>query len=136
MRDHEQLVVAAGLAIFAGAIFLHAFMLSQEIHEKNYLYNIDCSRNWNYSLNGVYMGAILMRFNLYVKLMEECGEVVQACSKVLKRGRHGVEEVNLSEEVGDVLGVIRLLQSKDALDPVVVGEKLKQTYEKYEDLEL
>ena len=77
-----------------------------------------------------------MEFNLYVKLMEECGEVVQACSKVLKRGRHGVEEVNLSEEIGDVLGVIRILQSKDALDPVVVGEKLKQTYEKYQHLEL
>ena len=77
-----------------------------------------------------------MRFNLYVKLMEECGEVVQACSKVLKRGRHGVESENLSEEIGDVLGVIRLLQSKDALDPVVVGNKLKQTYEKYKDLEL
>ena len=77
-----------------------------------------------------------MEFNLYVKLMEECGEVVQACSKVLKRGRHGVESENLSEEVGDVLGVIRLLQSKDALDPVVVGEKLKQTYEKYQHLEL
>ena len=77
-----------------------------------------------------------MKFNLYVKLMEECGEVIQACSKVLKRGRHGVESENLSEEIGDVLGVIRLLQSKDALDPVVVGNKLKQTYEKYEDLEL
>ena len=76
------------------------------------------------------------RFNLYVKLMEECGEVVRACSKVLKRGRHGVEEENLSKEVGDVLAVIRLLQSKDALDPVVVGESLKQTYEKYSNLEL
>ncbi len=77
-----------------------------------------------------------MEFNLYVKLMEECGEVVQACSKVLKRGRNGVENQNLSEEVGDVLAIIRLLQSKDALDPVVVGEKLKQTYEKYKNLEL
>ena len=77
-----------------------------------------------------------MRFNLYVKLMEECGEVVQACSKVLKRGRHGVESENLSKEVGDVLAVIRLLQSKDALDPVVIGEQLNQTYEKYEDLVL
>lgn len=80
-----------------------------------------------------------MEFNLYIKLMEECGEVVQACSKVLKRGRSGVawvESKNLSEEVGDVLAIIRLLQSKDALDPVVVGEKLKQTYEKYEHLEV
>ena len=136
MRDHEQLVVAAGLAIFAGAIFLHAFMLSQEIHEKNYLYNIGCSRNWNYSLNGVYMGAILMRFNLYVKLMEECGEVVQACSKVLKRGRHGVENENLEKEIGDVLAIVELLHSKEVIDRVVVNNQLKQTYEKYKYLEL
>ena len=136
MKDHEQLVVAAGLAIFAGAIFLHAFMLSQEIHEKNYLYNIGCSRNWNYSLNGVYMGAILMRFNLYVKLMEECGEVVQACSKVLKRGRHGVENENLEKEIGDVLAIVELLHSKEVIDRVAVNNQLKQTYEKYKDLEL
>ena len=136
MRDYEQLMVAAGLTIFAGAIFLHAFMLSQEIHEKNYLYNIGCSRNWNYSLNGVYMGAILMRFNLYVKLMEECGEVVQACSKVLKRGRHGVENENLEKEIGDVLAIVELLHSKEVIDRVVVNNQLKQTYEKYKYLEL
>ena len=135
MNDYEQLIVAAGLAIFAGAIFLHAFML-QETYEKNYLYNIGCSRNWNYSLNGVYMGAILMRFNLYVKLMEECGEVVQACSKVLKRGRNGVENQNLEKEIGDVLAIVELLHSKEVIDRVAVNNQLKQTYEKYSDLGL
>ena len=53
-----------------------------------------------------------MKFNLYVKLMEECGEVVQACSKVLKRGRHGVENQQLEEEIGDVLAIIELLKDK------------------------
>ncbi len=82
------------------------------------------------------MGAILMRFNLYVKLMEECGEVVQACSKVLKRGRHGVENENLEKEIGDVLAIVELLHSKEVIDRVAVNNQLKQTYEKYEDLEL
>jgi NTP pyrophosphatase (non-canonical NTP hydrolase) len=43
------------------------------------------------------------QFNLYVKLMEECGETVQAASKALKRGRHGVEKYNLSEECSKLL---------------------------------
>ena len=40
------------------------------------------------------------QFNLYVKLMEECGETIHAAAKVLKRGRHGVEKYILSEECG------------------------------------
>ena len=77
-----------------------------------------------------------MRFNLYVKLMEECGEVVQACSKVLKRGRNGVENENLEKEIGDVLAIVELLHSKEVIDRVAVNNQLKQTYEKYQDLEL
>ena len=76
------------------------------------------------------------RFNLYVKLMEECGEVVRACSKVLKRGRHGVENQQLEEEIGDVLAIIDILRRKGALDMGVVDRKREQVYEKYQDLEL
>ena len=47
--------------------------------------------------------------NIYVKLMEECSEVIHACSKVLKRGRHGVEKQDLSREVGDVEAIIGLM---------------------------
>ena len=75
-------------------------------------------------------------FNLYVKLMEECGEVVRACSKVLKRGRGGVEEQQLAEEIGDVLAVIDLLRRKGAIDMRVVERKREATYEKYIHLEL
>ncbi len=76
------------------------------------------------------------RFNLYVKLMEECGEVVRACSKVLKRGRHGVENQQLEEEIGDVIAIIDILRRKGALDMGVVDRKREQVYEKYQDLEL
>ena len=82
------------------------------------------------------MGDVLMRFNLYVKLMEECGEVVQACSKVLKRGRNGVENQNLEKEIGDVLAIDELLHSKEVINRVAVNNQLKQTYEKYSDLGL
>ncbi len=44
-------------------------------------------------------------------MMEECGELVQACSKVL---RHGITDQkysqNLHEELGDVVAMTRLLQ--------------------------
>lgn len=75
-------------------------------------------------------------FNLYVKLMEECGEVVRACSKVLKRGRSGVEEQQLAEEIGDVLAILDLLRRKGAIDMRKVELKRQETYEKYIYLEL
>ncbi len=76
------------------------------------------------------------RFNLYVKLMEECGEVVRACSKVLKRGRHGVENQQLEEEIGDVLAIIELLKDKKVLNLNTIIDKQLETYKKYGDLEL
>ena len=76
------------------------------------------------------------RFNLYVKLMEECGEVVRACSKVLKRGRHGVENQQLEEEIGDVLAIIELLKDKKVLNLNTIINKQMDTYKKYGDLDV
>ena len=76
------------------------------------------------------------RFNLYVKLMEECGEVVRACSKVLKRGRHGVENKQLEEEIGDVLAIIELLKDKKVLNLNTIIDKQLETYKKYGDLDV
>jgi NTP pyrophosphatase (non-canonical NTP hydrolase) len=70
-------------------------------------------------------------FNLYVKLMEECGEVVRAASKVLKRGRHGVEKQHLSEEIGDVVAVIELLQQRGLIDNPSMKRKQLRTLSKY-----
>ena len=68
---------------------------------------------------------------MYVKLMEECGEVVRAASKVLKRGRHGVEKQQLSEEIGDVAACIELLQQRDLLDGPAMRRKQLRTLSKY-----
>jgi len=74
------------------------------------------------------------QFNLYVKLMEECGETVQAASKVLKRGRHGVEKYRLSEECGDVLACIELMEARGLLDIRTVYMKKRQTVSKYDNI--
>ncbi|MFP6669859.1 MAG: hypothetical protein VB857_00470 [Pirellulaceae bacterium] len=71
------------------------------------------------------------QFNLYVKLMEECGETVQAASKVLKRGRHGVEKYNLSEECGDVLACIEMMEARGLLDSQTMNAKKLITLNKY-----
>ena len=70
-------------------------------------------------------------FNLYVKHKEECGAVVRAGSKVLKRGRHGVEKQQLSEEVGDVLACIELLQQRNLIDNQSMKRKQLRTLSKY-----
>ena len=70
-------------------------------------------------------------FNLYVKLMEECGEVVRAASKVLKRGRHGVEKQHLSEEIGDIAACIEMLQERGLIDTTAMKRKQLRALSKY-----
>ena len=74
------------------------------------------------------------RFNLYVKLMEECAEAIQASSKVLKRGRHGVEKYNLSEECGDILACIEMMQSRGLIDLHSMNTKQELTKSKYNNI--
>ena len=74
------------------------------------------------------------QFNLYVKLMEECGETVRAASKVLKRGRHGVEKYELSEECGDVLACIDMLEERGLIDLQSMHMKKRKTRIKYDNL--
>ena len=63
--------------------------------------------------------------------MEECGEVVRAASKVLKRGRHGVEKQQLSEEIGDVIACIELLHQRNLIDNPSMKRKQLRTLSKY-----
>lgn len=74
------------------------------------------------------------QWNLYVKLMEECGETVQAASKVLKRERHGVHKVLLSEECGDILACIEMMQQLGLLDLQAMKSKQLRTLSKYSKL--
>ena len=63
--------------------------------------------------------------------MEECGEVVRAASKVLKRGRHGVEKQHLSEEIGDVIACVELLQERGLIDMQTMKRKQLRALSKY-----
>lgn len=49
-----------------------------------------------------------MNRNLVIT-MEECGELVQACSKVIRHGYKGRHKANLTEEIGDVLAMIQII---------------------------
>ena len=58
------------------------------------------------------------RQELLVITMEECGELIQACSKALRRGElyeNSDSEQNLKEEVGDVYTMLDLLVEWDVL---------------------
>ena len=45
---------------------------------------------------------------LMVITMEECGELVQACSKAIRKDNHRDNQL-LKEEIGDVYAMIQLL---------------------------
>ena len=58
------------------------------------------------------------RQQLLVITMEECGELIQACSKALRRGEvyeHSDSETELKKEVGDVYAMLELLVEWDVL---------------------
>lgn len=74
---------------------------------------------------------------LLVITMEEAGEVVQACSKILRKGRNGASLLNnpkqmdnLQDEIGDIYCMIQLLIDsefidKDKLEDRVIYKKKK-----------
>jgi len=60
----------------------------------------------------------LNKLKQLVITMEECGELIRACSKVL---RHGTEEdpkylQNLTEEIADVIAMTRILRTAYHID--------------------
>ena len=71
--------------------------------------------------------------NVFVKTMEECGELTQACAKVIKyntpEARH-----HLAEEAGDVLAFVHLLQEEGVIDTEIMDEKRRGTVLKYRAL--
>ena len=65
--------------------------------------------------------------------MEECGELTQACAKVIKydtpEARH-----HLAEEAGDVLAFVHLLQESGIVSQSIMQEKRAGTLLKYREL--
>lgn len=85
---------------------------------------------------------------LMVILAEECGELVQACSKILRRGCVDLDNINmpetpdpyrekLVEELGDVYCMINLLHEWDVVSWDELEERAeykKRKLEKWSDL--
>ena len=56
--------------------------------------------------------------------MEECGELIQACSKSIRK-EHYHDNKELTEEVGDVMCMIELLHEYDLVSYTDIEERVK-----------
>jgi len=61
---------------------------------------------------------------LMVITMEECGELVQACSKAIRKDNHRENQL-LKEEIGDVYAMIQLLVKFDIVSWEELDERVK-----------
>ena len=71
------------------------------------------------------------RQELFTITMEECGELIQCCSKAMRRWelfKNSDSEVDLKEEIGDVYTMISLLVENDVVswDEIKHREKIKR----------
>ena len=80
------------------------------------------------------------RQQLLIVTMEECGELIQACSKALRRGElyeNSDSQQNLKEEVGDVYTMLDLLVEWDVLSWDEIEERRnikREKLKKWSDL--
>ena len=79
------------------------------------------------------MNKLDQRQQLMVVTMEECGELIQACSKALRRGElyeHSDSETELKKEIGDVQTMINLLVEYDVLSWTDIEQREERKREK------
>ena len=65
------------------------------------------------------------RTELMVIMMEECGELIQACSKVLRRNEF-YDNQQLIEEVGDVYTMIEIMHDFDMISWNDIEDRVKE----------
>ena len=73
------------------------------------------------------MNKLDQRQQLMVVTMEECGELVQACSKILRRQELYADTKyvqNLKDEIGDVYTMINLLVEHDVVSWTDLEERV------------
>ena len=80
---------------------------------------------------GIVMQKLDKRQELFTITMEECGELIQCCSKAMRRWelfKNSDSEVDLKEEIGDVYTMISLLVENDVIswDEIKHREKIKR----------
>ena len=69
------------------------------------------------------------RTQLMVIMMEECGELIQACSKALRKDDF-YDNQNLIDEVGDVYTMIEIMHDFDIISWNDIEERVKQKRKK------
>ena len=65
---------------------------------------------------------------LLVITMEECGELIQACSKALRK--QDIDLENLKDEIGDVMCMIELLQEWDIVSWTEIENRVEHKRDK------
>tara|TARA_B100000927_G_scaffold183112_1_gene147444 strand:- start:686 stop:964 length:279 start_codon:yes stop_codon:yes gene_type:complete len=79
------------------------------------------------------MNKLDQRQQLMVVTMEECGELVQACSKILRRQELYADTKyvqNLKDEIGDVYAMIQLIVEHDVVSWEELDKRVKVKREK------
>ena len=66
---------------------------------------------------------------LMVLTMEECGELIQECSKSLRKDSY-LQNENLKKELGDVYAMIELMHEFDIVSWKEIEERVKVKREK------
>ena len=64
--------------------------------------------------------------------MEECGELVQACSKVIRTKGRAKYRRNLRDEIGDVMCMIEILKMSGMVTESQIQERMKEKTKKLE----
>jgi len=70
---------------------------------------------------------------LLIIAMEECGEFIQRCSKVIRHGPGEKQLNDLNEEAGDVLAMLTLLEKSGLLNREKLTEQTKVKYTKLQN---
>lgn len=70
------------------------------------------------------------REEMLVITAEECGELIQACSKVIRSNSETKYLKNLQDEVGDVVCMIELLIASDLVTEEQIDNRVKEKKQK------
>ena len=67
---------------------------------------------------------------MLVITMEECGELIQACSKMIRTKGKTKYLRNLQDEVGDVLTMIEIMKMSGLVTDEQIADRMKEKKEK------
>ena len=70
------------------------------------------------------------RDEMLVITMEECGELIQACSKIIRTNGKSRYLRNLQDEVGDVATMIEVLKISGLVTQEMIDERIEEKKEK------